>query len=71
MTNTLVVGKPETRRVNRWFVPNSAVGMGYWVERMGDVRWRCCCPSRRWRRQQLCKHVIAVIRQKRQGVTMG
>jgi hypothetical protein len=60
------VGKPEQRGVNRWFVPNGAAGVGYWVERL-EGRWRCCCPSSRWRNTGTCKHIAAV----RKEVTMG
>jgi hypothetical protein len=52
------VGTPQ-RHGAGWFVPSGAVG--YYVERI-EGRWRCTCPSARWRRQQLCKHVQAVIR---------
>jgi hypothetical protein len=61
MTTMLHVGKPEQRGTNRWFVPSGNAGVGYTVERLAG-RWRCMCPSARWRCQQLCKHVQAVIR---------
>jgi predicted nucleic acid-binding Zn finger protein len=67
MTNTSVVGKPEKRGVNRWFVPSGTTGVGYAVERMSDGRWRCTCPSFRWRKTGTCKHIVAV----RKAVTMG
>jgi SWIM zinc finger len=70
MTNTPQVGTPEQRGVNRWFVPSGTAGVGYWVERL-EGRWRCCCPSSQWRRQQLCKHVMAVIQAQRREVQMG
>jgi hypothetical protein len=68
MTQTPQVGKPERRSQNRWFVPSGTAGVGYTVERIGDGHWRCTCPSARWRRQQLCKHVVAVIQARRQEV---
>jgi hypothetical protein len=71
LTTTRQVGRPEKRGVNRWFVPSGSAGVGYTVERMPDGRWRCCCPSARWRRQQLCKHVQAVIPEQRQEVRMA
>ena len=67
MTRTSPVGTPEKRGTG-WFVPSGAVG--YHVERV-DNRWRCTCPSARWRQQQLCKHAMAVIREQRKGVCMG
>jgi uncharacterized Zn finger protein len=66
MTQTQV-GTPA-RRDAGWFVPSGQVG--YFVERV-DGRWRCTCPAARWRRQQLCKHVMAVIQQQRKAVPMG
>jgi hypothetical protein len=50
-----------------WFVPNGAVG--YFVERV-EGRWRCTCPSFRWRKTGACKHIAAVIRELK-GVRMG
>jgi hypothetical protein len=47
MTQT-VVGKPE-RRGAGWFVPLGAVG--YFVEWLGEGRWRCTCPSFVWRKR--------------------
>jgi hypothetical protein len=67
MTTTPQVGKPE-KRGNGWWVPSGVVG--YYVERV-DGRWRCTCPSARWRRHEVCKHVQAVIREQRQEVTRG
>jgi hypothetical protein len=67
MTRTPPVGTPEKRGAG-WFVPSGAVG--YFVERV-DGHWRCTCPSARWRQQQLCKHVQAVIRGRRQEVQLG
>jgi hypothetical protein len=66
MTQTSQVGTPEKLSMNRWWVPSGQVG--YYVERL-EGRWRCTCPSARWRRQQRCKHVQAVIRSLREGVT--
>ena len=67
MTNTQEVVQPE-RRGAGWFMPSGAVGYG--VERL-EGRWRCTCPSARWCRQQLCKHVMAVIRSLREEVPVG
>jgi hypothetical protein len=67
MTNTSQLGTPQ-RQGAGWWVPSGVVG--YFVERL-EGRWRCTCPSARWRRQQRCKHVLAVIRSLREGVTMG
>jgi hypothetical protein len=63
MTQTQQVGKPEKRGVNRWFVPSGQVV--YVVERL-EGRWRCTCPSFRWRKTGICKHIRAV-----KEVTMG
>jgi hypothetical protein len=63
MTTTQQVGKPE-RRGAGWFVPSGQVG--YFVERL-DGRWRCTCPSARWRKTGACKHIAAV----RKEVAMG
>ena len=71
MTRTPPVGKPEKRGAATWFVPSGTAGVDYTVERMSDGRWRCACPSHRWRQQQMCKHVQAVIREQRQEVRMG
>jgi hypothetical protein len=67
-TATQHLGTPQ-RHGAGWFVPSGQVG--YHVERMRDGRWRCTCPSARWRRQQLCKHVQAVIKALRTEVTVG
>jgi hypothetical protein len=56
------VGTPE-RRGAGWFVPSEAVG--YFVERV-EGRWRCCCPSYRWKQAHKCKHITAVRRMLRQ-----
>jgi hypothetical protein len=66
-TLTQQVGTPQKRGAG-WFVASGAVG--YFVERL-EGRWRCTCPSTRWRRQQLCKHVQAVIKVLREEVPMG
>jgi hypothetical protein len=66
MTTTQAVGTPQRHGVG-WFVPSGTVG--YFVERL-EGRWRCTCPSARWRKQQLCKHVMAVVRSLREGVPM-
>jgi hypothetical protein len=60
MTTTPQVGKPVKRGAG-WWVPSGQVG--YHVERV-DGRWRCTCPSFRWRKQQLCKHVRKVLEMK-------
>jgi hypothetical protein len=46
MTITLEVGTP-IRRGTGWFVPSEAVG--YFIEKI-EGRWRCTCPSFRWRK---------------------
>jgi hypothetical protein len=60
MTRTLVVGTP-VRQERGWRVPSGL--MTYFVERV-DGRWRCTCPSMRWRHHTLpdgvCKHIKAV-----------
>ncbi len=66
-TATQQLGRPQ-RHGAGWFVPSGQVG--YYVEKLQE-RWRCTCPSARWRRQQLCKHVQAVIRTLREGVIMA
>jgi hypothetical protein len=63
MTNTSQVGRPQ-RRGRGWWVPSSVVG--YYLERV-DGRWRCTCPSFRWRKAATCKHIAAV----RKVVAMG
>jgi hypothetical protein len=52
------VGTPQ-RQGAGWFMPSGAVG--YFVERT-EGRWRCTCPSFRWRRAPQCKHITAVRR---------
>jgi hypothetical protein len=52
------VGTPQ-RRGAGWFVPSGQVG--YYVETVQE-RWRCTCPSFRWRRTRECKHITAVRR---------
>jgi hypothetical protein len=66
MTKTPQVGKPERRGAHRWFVPNGTAGVGYTVERV-EGRWRCTCPSFRWRKVGTCKHIEIV----RKEVPMG
>jgi hypothetical protein len=66
MTKTQQVGTPE-RRGAGWFVPSGAVG--YFVEQ-GEGRWRCTCPSFRWRKTHVCKH-ITVVRAMRQRADAG
>jgi hypothetical protein len=63
MTTTPQVGKPQ-RRGAGWFVPGGQVG--YYVERVAG-RWRCTCPSFRWRKTGTCKHIGAV----RKAVAIG
>jgi hypothetical protein len=64
MTRTLVVGTPVKRGMNQWFVPSGTVG--YTVEKL-EGRWRCTCPSFRWRKTGACKHIQAV----RKAAVMG
>jgi hypothetical protein len=68
MTKTPQVGKP-VKHGTGWLVPSGKVS--YFVERLPDGRWRCTCPSHRFRQHLLCKHCMAVVRLRRQGVTMG
>jgi hypothetical protein len=56
MTSTSVVGKLE-RQGTGWWVPSGQVG--YYVEQ-AQGRWRCTCPSFRWRKTETCKHIAAV-----------
>jgi hypothetical protein len=51
------LGTPQ-RHGAGWFVPSGAVG--YYVERL-EGRWRCTCPSFRWRKTGTCKHIQTVI----------
>ena len=62
MTKTQV-GTPERRRAG-WFVPSGAVG--YHVEQV-EGRWRCTCPSFRWRNTGTCKHIVAVEKEVQMG----
>jgi hypothetical protein len=55
MTITPQVGRPQ-RRGRGWWVPSGAVG--YFVIQE-DGRWRCTCPSFRWRKTETCKHIAA------------
>jgi hypothetical protein len=57
-TATQQVGTPQ-RHGAGWFVPSGAVG--YYIERI-EGRWRCTCPSFRWRKTGTCKHIAAVRR---------
>jgi hypothetical protein len=61
-TATQQIGRPQ-RHGAGWFVPSGQVG--YFVERL-QGRWRCTCPSFRWRKTGACKHIAAV----RKEVTM-
>jgi uncharacterized Zn finger protein len=63
MTKTPQLGRPQKRGAG-WFVQSGAVG--YHVEHV-DGRWRCTCPSYRWRNTRECKHIAAV----RKEVAMG
>jgi uncharacterized Zn finger protein len=71
-----VVGTPERRGANLWFVSSGRAGIGYFVERVQDCdgrwRWRCTCPSFRWKQHGVgtCKHIAAVM-QARKGVLIG
>jgi uncharacterized Zn finger protein len=56
MTHTPPVGKPEPRGAG-WFVASGQ--LGYYVEQV-EGRWRCTCPSFRWRKTGTCKHIAAV-----------
>ena len=51
MTKTPPVGTPQKRGTG-WFVPSGAVG--YHVEQV-EGRWRCTCPSFRWRKGSVAK----------------
>jgi hypothetical protein len=67
MNATTQVSTPQ-RHGTGWFVPSGQVG--YFVEWLRDPkRWRCTCPSHRWRKQGPCKHINAVVRM-RQEVSM-
>jgi hypothetical protein len=78
MTHTQV-GTPERRSANHWWVPSGVVG--YTVEQVqehhGCWRWRCTCPSFRWKHTQhgakaFCKHIQACLQVlRRKGVPMG
>jgi SWIM zinc finger len=52
-------GTPQ-RRGAGWLMQSGAVG--YYVERL-QGRWRCTCPSFRWRKAGTCKHIAAVQRE--------
>jgi hypothetical protein len=65
---TAEVGIPERRGPARWFVSSGLVG--YVVEHI-EGRWRCTCPSFRWRRPGTCKHINAVKQWLEREVTMG
>lgn len=56
MTKTLEMGTPEKRGAG-WFVPSGSAGVGYHMEWCSDGRWRCTCPSFRWRKTGTCKHI--------------
>jgi uncharacterized Zn finger protein len=58
MTQTPQVGRPE-KCGSGWFVPSGTAGVGDTVERL-EGRWRCTCPSFRWRKTRTCKHIMAV-----------
>ena len=63
MQTATEVGTP-IRRGGGWFVPSGLVG--YYCERV-QGRWRCTCPSFRWRKTRECKHIAAVRRMLQQG----
>jgi hypothetical protein len=65
-TATQHLGTPQ-RHGAGWFVPSGQVG--YYVERLAG-RWRCTCPSHRWRAYLCCKHIMWV-RRWRKEVAMG
>jgi hypothetical protein len=62
-TATPQVGTPQRRGPGLWFVPSGTASVGYMVERMREGRWRCTCPSFRWRKTGTCKHIVAVKRE--------
>jgi hypothetical protein len=61
------VGTP-VRRGAGWFVPSGQVG--YFVETV-QRRWRCTCPSFRWRGAKEYKHITAVRRILQQDTGVG
>jgi SWIM zinc finger len=64
-TNTPQVGTPVKHGAG-WYVPSGRVG--YFVEWLHEsARWRCTCPSFRYRGHIACKHIMRV----RKGVSMG
>jgi hypothetical protein len=63
MTQSPELGTPVKRGAG-WWVPSGAVG--YFVERV-EGRWRCCCPSFRWKNAGTCKHIMAVRKEVRMG----
>jgi hypothetical protein len=68
MTKAPQLGTP-VKRGTGWWVPSGQVG--YHVERV-EGRWRCTCPSYRWKRPRSpeggeCKHIAAV----RKEVSVG
>jgi hypothetical protein len=68
---TQEVGQPERRGPDHWFVPSARMpGFGYHVERING-QWVCRCPSHRWRKERLCRHVQAVLRLLREEVPMA
>jgi SWIM zinc finger len=67
MTQISQVGIPERRGLEHWWVPSGTAGVGYTVERL-EGRWRCTCPSFRWRKIGTCKHIAAVRRLLAQAV---
>lgn len=62
------LGTPR-RYLQGWIVPSSTGMMEYYVRRE-DGRWVCQCPSHRWRKERLCRHIQAVIQSQRTEVTM-
>jgi hypothetical protein len=59
------VGTPR-RYLQGWIVTSSTGLMEYYVRREHG-RWVCQCPSHRWRKIGICKHIVAV----RKEVAMG
>jgi hypothetical protein len=70
MTTSYAVGKPEKRGTGWWVPSATCPDYGYTVFKDAQG-WHCQCPSHRWRKERLCRHVQEVIRLLRKDVTMG
>jgi hypothetical protein len=69
MVNTSTLAKPE-KRGRSWWVPSATCRtFGYTVFKDGQG-WHRQCPSHRWRKERLCRHVQEVIRMLQTEVTM-